>query len=271
MWESIVDSNVRFRYSYTGSGWSVRSIDPEKAEPKRDARRTRRFAVVSGAFALVCVVAGSVIFARRAPQPEQPPSVETASRPDFIVSSPVIPANKVGSIPGLTAPAPATPETREPVEVSRPQPEPTGESVRPSSEGTSTTAVDASRAQPGKAIPRAAQRPGELRGKVARILLSSGPRGDLQSDAVESPIVIAPGQEKSVVLYTELRDLAGQTVFHRWERGGRTMAVIPFRIGSDRWRVHSSKRMTSALKGQWQVVVTDSRGAALASRSFVVR
>jgi hypothetical protein len=270
MWESIVDSNARFRYSYTGSGWSVRSIDPEKAEPKRDARRTPRLAVVFGAFAVVCVVAGSVIFARRAPQLEQPPSVATANRPDFIVSSPVIPANKVGSIPGLAAPAPATPETRESVEVSRPQPEPTGEGVRPSSEGTST-AVDASRAQPGKAIPRAAQRPRELRGKVARIVLSSGPRGDLQSDAVDSPIVIAPGQEKSVVLYTELRDLAGQTVFHRWERGGRAMAVIPFRIGSDRWRVHSSKRMTSALKGQWQVVVTDARGAALASRSFVVR
>ena len=112
MWESIVDSNARFRYSYTGSGWSVRSIDPEKAEPKRDARRTPRLAVVFGAFALVCVVAGSVIFARRAPQLEQPPSVATANRPDFIVSSPVIPANKVGSIPGLAAPAPATPETK---------------------------------------------------------------------------------------------------------------------------------------------------------------
>jgi hypothetical protein len=269
MWERIVGSNIRFRYSYSGSGWSVRSIDPENAEPKRDARRTRRFALVFGAFALVCVVVGSTIFARRAPQLEQP-SVATASGRDFVVSSPIIPANKVGSIPGLAPPAPATPEMKESAEFSRPQPAPTGESVRPSSEGTPTSGVDASRAQPGTAIPRAVQRPRELRGQVARIVLSSGP-GDFQSDPINSPIVVAPGQEKSVVLYTELRDLAGQTVFHRWERGGQTMAVIPFRVGGDRWRVHSSKRMTSALKGQWQVVVTDSRGATLAGRNFVVR
>src|SRR5512132_3718133 len=243
MWESIVGSNIRFRYSYSGSGWSVRSIDPENAEPKRDARRTRRFALVFGAFALVCVVVGSTIFARRAPQLEQP-SVATASGRDFVVSSPIIPATQVGSIPGLAPPAPATPEMNE--------------------------SADASRAQPGTAIPRTVQRPRELRGQVARIVLSSGP-GDFQSDPINSPIVVAPGQEKSVVLYTELRDLAAQTVFPRWQRGGQTMAVIPFRVGGDRWRVHSSKRMTSALKGQWQVVVTDSRGATLAGRNFVVR
>ena len=265
-----MSSNIRFRYSYSGSGWSVRSIDPENAEPKRDARRTRRFALVFGAFALVCVVVGSTIFARRAPQLE-PPSVATASHRDFVVSSPIIPANKVGSIPGLAPPAPATPGTKESVEFPRPQPEPTGESVRPSSEGTPTSGVDASPAQPAMAIPRAIQRPRELRGKVARIVLSSGPNADFQGDPINSPIVVAPGQEKSVVLYTELRDLAGQTVFHRWERGGQTMAVIPFRVGSGRWRVHSGKRMTSALKGQWQVVVTNSRGATLARRNFVVR
>ena len=95
--------------------------------------------------------------------------------------------------------------------------------------------------------------------------------GGAEDEPISSPVVIGPRQEKRVALYTELRDLAGQTVFHRWERRGQTMAVIPFKVGGDRWRVHSSKRLTSALKGQWQVVVTDSHGAILAGRSFVVR
>jgi hypothetical protein len=83
--------------------------------------------------------------------------------------------------------------------------------------------------------------------------------------------VLAGGQEKRVVLYTDLRGLAGQTVSHRWQHEGRTVAVIPFKIGGDRWRVHSSKRVTGGMKGSWQAVVVDSNGTTLASRSFIVR
>jgi len=127
-----VGSNIRFRYSYSGSGWSVRLVDPTKTEPKRDARRTRRLALVLGASALVCVVAGLAIFSRRAPQLEQP-SVAKGSDQDLIVPPPVIPADMVGSIPGLARLAPVTPEPQASAEFSRPEPQPTGETVHPSS------------------------------------------------------------------------------------------------------------------------------------------
>jgi hypothetical protein len=265
-----VGSNIRFRYSYSGSGWSVRLVDPAKTEPKRDARRIRPFALVVGASALVCVVAGFAILSQRAPQLDQP-AVAKANRENFIVPSPVIPADMVGSIPGMALVAPATPEPKAAAEFSRPEPEPTGETVNPSPRGTPTAGADAAGAKSGAPIRRAVQRPRELRGQVARIVLSSGSGGDAQSDPINSPVVVGPGQQKRVVLYTELRHLAGQTVSHRWERRGQTMAVIPFKVRGDRWRVHSSKTLTPALKGSWQVVVTDSQGAILAGRSFVVR
>jgi hypothetical protein len=176
----------------------------------------------------------------------------------------------VGSIPGMALVAPATPEPKAAAEFSRPEPEPTGETVNPSPRGTPTGA-HATGAHSRVAIRRAVQRPGELRSQVARIVLSSGSGGDAESAPITSPVVVAPGQQKRVVLYTELRHLAGQTVSHRWERRGQTMAVIPFKVKGDRWRVHSSKTLTPALKGSWQVVVTDSQGAILAGRSFVVR
>jgi Protein of unknown function (DUF2914) len=265
-----VGSNARFRYSYSGSGWSVRLVDPAKTEPKRDARQIRPFALVVGACALVCIVAGFAILSQRAPQLDQPPAAK-ASREDFIVPSPVIPADMVGSIPGMALVAPATPEPNAAAEFSPPEPEPTGETVNPSPREKPTAGADSARAQSGVAIRRAVQRPRELRGQVARIVLSSGSGGDAESAPINSPVVVAPGQQKRVVLYTELRHLAGQTVSHRWERRGQTMAVIPFKVKGDRWRVHSSKTLTPALKGSWQVVVTDSQGAILAGKSFVVR
>jgi hypothetical protein len=100
----------------------------------------------------------------------------------------------------------------------------------------------------------------------ARILLRFGLR---RIDG--APIVVGPGRGKRVVLYTELRGLAGETISHRWERDEQTMAVVPFQVRGDRWRVHSSKRLTPALRGSWKVAVTDAHGAVLASRSFLVR
>ena len=262
-------SNMRFRYSYSGSGWSVRLVDPVKAEPKRTVRHARRLALILGATALVCVFVGVTLFSQRAPQP-QPASVVNESRQDIVNSPPVIPADRVGSIPGLALLAPVVPEPQASAEFSPPEPQPMAEAPHSSSGEMSTAGTDADGAHAGVAIHPPVQRPRESRGQVARIVLSSG-SGGAEDEPISSPVVIGPGQEKRLALYTELRDLTGQTVFHRWERDGRTMAVIPFKVGGDRWRVYSSKRLTSALKGPWQAVVTDSRGTILAGRSFIVR
>jgi hypothetical protein len=106
---------------------------------------------------------------------------------------------------------------------------------------------------------------------VAQIVLSSEAARPGEGDPISSPIVLAGGEETRVELYTDLRGLAGQTVSHRWQYEGRTLAVIPFKVGGDRWRVHSNKRVTGSMKGSWQAVVVDEHGTTLASRNFVVR
>jgi hypothetical protein len=267
-----VGSNIRFRYSYSGSGWSVRLIDPAKTEPKRDARRLRPLAVVLGASALVCIVAGFAILSQRLTRTDQT-AVEKVSREEFIVPSPVMPADMVGSIPGIAPTATVTPEPEAATVSSPPEPQPIAEAARPSPAETPAAQAGAPAVRSREVIRRPVQRPREreLRGQVARIVLASGPDADAQSDPINSPIVVGPGQQKRVALYTELRDLAGQTVSHRWERDGQTMAVIAFKVGGDRWRVHSSKMLTPASKGSWRVVVADSQGAILAGRSFAVR
>lgn len=71
-----------------------------------------------------------------------------------------------------------------------------------------------------------------------------------------------------IYFFTELRDMTGQTVTHRWEYNGKVMAEVPFQIGGPRWRVYSSKTLDPALTGEWKVSVVDSQGNALGVSTF---
>ncbi len=67
-----------------------------------------------------------------------------------------------------------------------------------------------------------------------------------------------------VIFFTELRDLQGHRVVHRWTHGDRTMAEVGFDVGGPRWRVWSSKRLDPAWVGEWRVQVVDQDGTVLA-------
>lgn len=66
-----------------------------------------------------------------------------------------------------------------------------------------------------------------------------------------------------VYYFTELRDMAGKEVVHRWEHNGKVMAEVPFKVGGDRWRVYSSKRMLPEWKGEWKASVVGTDGTVL--------
>lgn len=77
------------------------------------------------------------------------------------------------------------------------------------------------------------------------------------------------GTEHSKVLFfTELRDMAGERIKHRWEYDGQVMAEVEFAIGGPRWRVYSSKNLQAEWAGHWQVSVVDATGTPLATSSF---
>ncbi len=73
---------------------------------------------------------------------------------------------------------------------------------------------------------------------------------------------------REVLFYTELRDLEGQTVLHRWEREGEVMAEIEFEVRGPRWRVYSKKTLDPAWIGEWSVSVVDPYGRVLSKRGF---
>ena len=77
-----------------------------------------------------------------------------------------------------------------------------------------------------------------------------------------------PSGAARLVFFTELRDLAGQTVVHRWERDGEVRAEVPFSVGGPRWRVWSTKELLPEEGGVWTVSVVDDAGTLLASRTL---
>ena len=73
---------------------------------------------------------------------------------------------------------------------------------------------------------------------------------------------------EKVFFYTDLRDLDGQTISHRWLHNGTVVANVPFEVRGPRWRVWSSKRMLPDLIGDWTVEIVTQEGEVIASETF---
>jgi hypothetical protein len=72
---------------------------------------------------------------------------------------------------------------------------------------------------------------------------------------------------KKIFFYTNIRNLQGQTVKHRWSYQDKIMAEVSFNISGPRWRVWSSKNFLKSWTGEWKVDVI-SNGAILTSKTF---
>ena len=58
--------------------------------------------------------------------------------------------------------------------------------------------------------------------------------------------------------FTELKGMAGQTVTHRWEHNGETIAEQQFKVGAPKWRVWSLRVLPPQRLGQWTVSVVNA-------------
>jgi hypothetical protein len=78
-----------------------------------------------------------------------------------------------------------------------------------------------------------------------------------------------PTDSTRVYFFTEIVDLAGSSVTHRWNLDGETMAEVPFEIGGPRWRVYSSKKLIPEWAGVWTVEIVDAQGTVLGEERLV--
>ena len=71
-----------------------------------------------------------------------------------------------------------------------------------------------------------------------------------------------------IYFYSDLNDLSGATVIHRWEYDGEVVAEVPFEVTTDRWQVWSNKSLSADQLGDWTVSVVAPDGEILAVETF---
>lgn len=99
---------------------------------------------------------------------------------------------------------------------------------------------------------------------VARAIFTTGVRDREPIDSISA----MSSDNPKVYYFTEIRDMAGEMIKHRWEYNGEVMAEVSFYIGGPRWRVYSSKNLEPSWLGNWKVSVVDSSGSPLSENTF---
>ena len=86
-------------------------------------------------------------------------------------------------------------------------------------------------------------------------------------EPVDQLIVLSPPQVE-LFFFTELRNLEGRTVTHRWEYQGQVVSNVPFEVKGPRWRVYSKYILEPDQFGEWSATVVDESGWPLFTELF---
>ncbi|UCH84188.1 MAG: DUF2914 domain-containing protein [Candidatus Latescibacterota bacterium] len=76
-------------------------------------------------------------------------------------------------------------------------------------------------------------------------------------------LMSTPTDVDTLWFFSEIVNLTGGSIIHRWINGGETMAEVVFDIGGPRWRVYSSKILPPGRTGPWTVEIVDGVGNVL--------
>lgn len=76
-------------------------------------------------------------------------------------------------------------------------------------------------------------------------------------------VITLTNNSDKIYFFSELSNLKGHTITHRWQYQGKLMAEIKFDVKSNRWRVFSSKNIRPDWIGKWTVELTDENGTRL--------
>lgn len=101
-------------------------------------------------------------------------------------------------------------------------------------------------------------------GMVTRAFFTS----DIKNHEPVNDIATLSNDKTHIAYFTEIQDMAGQVVTHRWEYNGQIMFEMPFQVRASRWRVYSTKTLDPVWLGEWKASVVDAAGGSLSVNTF---
>ncbi len=212
-----------------------------------------------------------VVVASEAPVKEVPvkeaPSKKASTNTVLVASKPVAePEQKLEPTP-VTTPVTTSESTSEPT------PELTPILVAKATPVVSTPAVQAQKPVVEAAVkqsvenvqskPKSQQHHSLLRAVLTTGVVENEPVDDL------GYVLDTNGElTRRVYFFTELKQLNGQKIYHRWVYEGKQVAELTLPVRSDRWRTYSSKAMPKQWLGDWAVEVLDAKRNLLGRYEF---
>jgi len=90
-------------------------------------------------------------------------------------------------------------------------------------------------------------------------------------EPVDQIAVIDSNTLQNVTFFTELTDLKDHSITHQWIYDNQLMYEKTFEIGSNRWRVWSSKSFLPTWTGEWTVKVLNEDFVVLESVTIMMQ
>ena len=101
-------------------------------------------------------------------------------------------------------------------------------------------------------------------GQVSRAMFTT----QIENREPVNQVLILEDKYKTVYFFSDLRNLEGQDIVHRWEHNGHVVAEKVFSVKGPRWRVYSTQLLDASMLGRWTVVITDKDGCPLKAVVF---
>ena len=105
------------------------------------------------------------------------------------------------------------------------------------------------------------------KGQVGSVSRSMFTTGIVNREPIDNVSGIA-ADNGQIYFFTELKNMDGQMIKHRWEYNNEVMAEVEFTVGAPRWRVYSRKNISPEWVGEWTVTVLDNSERVLQTSSF---
>lgn len=105
---------------------------------------------------------------------------------------------------------------------------------------------------------------------ITHVQLAQGVDKHIPYGQVDLPFLVDDNKARGLYFFTEVTNMQGSTVFHEWLMEDKSIYKRKFNIYGVRWRIHTSKLMSNASIGQWQVRVITQQGKILHKMNFSV-
>ncbi|HET7649741.1 MAG TPA: DUF2914 domain-containing protein [Gammaproteobacteria bacterium] len=119
-------------------------------------------------------------------------------------------------------------------------------------------------AKPAAAAPAAKASSAAASAEVSRAQFTTSIANHEPTDDVTT----LDNSHTKIYFFTDLKNMSGQTVTHRWTYNGNVVAEVKLEPKAARWRTYSSKNLDPVMTGTWTVEVVDGAGNVLTKKSF---